>query len=128
LKEVIYVCNEIRTKIELTDDREENEQKFLDLVKIKYQEWKYEKEYRLLLPLDKCEQIENYNFYSFGNNLQIRVIVLGCRFDHEENGETISELANQLDVVVIPTRSAWQDYRIHKCGRTENYYKLLRKT
>ena len=28
LKEVIYVCNEIRTKIELTDDREENEQKF----------------------------------------------------------------------------------------------------
>lgn len=128
LKEVIYVCNEIRTKIELTDDRKENEQKFLDLAKIKFKEWKYEKEYRLLIPLDKCNKIDKYYFYSFGNNLKISQIILGCRFDHEEGGETISELAKQLDVVIIPTRSAWQDYRIHKCGRTEKYYKLLRKT
>jgi hypothetical protein len=126
LIEVIYVCNEIRTKIELTNDSKENEQKFLDLAKIKFQEWKYEKEYRLLIPLAKCEQKEKYFFYPFGNNLKISRIILGCRFDNEENEETISELAKQLDVVIIPTRSAWQDYRIHQCGtKTEKYRKLL---
>lgn len=123
---VTYVCNEIRAKIELTDDQDDNEQKFIDLAKIKFQEWEYEKEYRLLVPLEECEKENGYYFKYFGDNLQLRKIVLGCRFNHKKKKIRIAELAKQLGVDIIATRYAWKDYLIHKDGnKTEQYRKLL---
>lgn len=123
LLKVTYVCNEIRTKIELTDDQNDNEQKFLDLAKIKFQEWEYEKEYRLLVPLEDCERENGYYFISFGDNLKLRKIVLGCRFNHKKQEIRISELAKQLGVDIIATRPAWKDYLIHQCGTWTKQYR-----
>lgn len=125
LIEVKYVSTEIRTKFELTHDPNDNERKLLDLARIKYWGWKYEKEHRLLVPLKDCKQENGLYFISFGNNLKIRNIVLGCRFDHnKKNIEEISELAMQLGVDVIATRPGWGDYLIQECGtRTPQYRK-----
>jgi hypothetical protein len=124
LLKVTYSYNEIRTKIELRDDQNYNEQKFLELAKIKFHEWEYEKEFRLLVLLEDCEKENGFYFISFRDNLKIKEIVLGCRFKDDIN--KILELAKQLGVDIIATRPAWKDYLIHQCGtRTGEYWKLL---
>jgi Protein of unknown function (DUF2971) len=123
LLKVTYVSSEIRTKIELTDDNNDNERKLLDLAKIKFREWEYEKEFRLLIPLKDCQQEKGIHFTSFGDNLEIRKMVLGCRFKHKEQGRKISELAKKLGLDIIATRPGWENYLIHQCGTTTEHYR-----
>ena len=127
LIKVAYDSSEIREKFKLTDDPKENEHKFLNLAGKKFQEWKYEKEYRLLVRLKDCIQEKGLHFFPFGNNLRIKEVVLGCRFNHKANSEIISRLANKLNAKIIPTRTGWEDYRIHKCGTRDKLYQDLNK-
>jgi hypothetical protein len=124
---VSYVTEEIRKQFELTDSQEENERKFLDLAETKFQEWSYEKEYRLLLQLGECIQENGLYFISFSDNMRLTEIVLGCRFDHDKDRERISELAKRLGVNIIPTRPGWEDYRIHQCGTKTELYQNMTK-
>jgi hypothetical protein len=128
LVKVLYDANEVREKFNLTDDPEKNEGKFLNLAGKKFQEWKYEKEYRLLVRLKDCILESGMYFIPFGKNLIIKEIILGCRFDHKKNKEKVLKLANQLDAEIIPTRPGWQDYRIHQCGTTTQMYRNLGKS
>ena len=119
-----YTPNEIRTKFDLTDDQEENERKFLSLVKVKYQEWIYEKEHRILVKLEDCKKDDKHYYMPFGDGLELKEIVLGCKFDHKKQKETVLRLKNKLHVEVIrATRPGWEDYKIHECGTTTNQYK-----
>jgi hypothetical protein len=121
-----YTPNEIRTRFDLTDDREENEKRFLSLAKVKYKEWIYEREHRILIRLEDC--IEDcildgkLYFIPFGDRLKLKEIVLGCKFNHKRNKETILELKNKLNAKVIATRPGWEDYKIHKDGTKTNQY------
>ena len=122
LLKVDYVIKEIRTKFDLTGNLAEDEQRFLNLAKVKFQEWSYEKEFRLLISLGVCITEDNMNFVPFGDGLKLKEIVLGCRFDHKAMKEKILELANKLDAKIIPTREGWEDYRIHQCGTKTKWY------
>jgi len=124
LKKVDYVSNPIRTEIELSHDQDENERNLLELAGVKYEGWKYEEEHRLLVPLKDCPQENGLYFIPLGDNLKIRNIILGCRFDHDEknNVEEIKELAMGLGADVIATRPEWQGYRIQKCGTKTALY------
>lgn len=121
---VKYTSKNMRTKFDLTDDPGENEKKFLNLAKIKYQEWGYEKEYRILLKLEDCTLDKGLYFMSFGDRLKIKEIILGCRFNKKDI-KLISVLADKLNIKVknrIATRPGWEDYKIHKCGtKTKNF-------
>ena len=64
-----YTPNEIRTQFDLTDDLEENIKKFLNLAKVKYKEWLYEKEHRILVRLEDCIMDDNLYFIPFGDRL-----------------------------------------------------------
>jgi hypothetical protein len=122
---VSYSTSEIRNKFDLGDDQKENEKLFLKLASKKFQEWKYEKEYRLLVQLNDCEIVKGRGYFiSFGNNIKIKEIILGCRFDHHKNRGEILDLARQNKAEVIATRPGWEDYRIHRCGtRTAQYHR-----
>jgi hypothetical protein len=129
LFKVTYSYIEDRTKIELTDDKNYNEQKLLDLAKIKFHEWEYEKEFRLLVLLGDCKKDKDGHFISFGNNLKLREIVLGCRFNYNKHRRIISDLARQLGGDIIATRPAWKYYFINRSGvRTEQYRKILEES
>lgn len=119
---VDYASDEIRTKFDLSKDNKENECRFLDLAKIKFREWKYEKEYRLLLELDRCVKDGSLYFHPFNEDLKIKEVVLGCRFDHKTNRNKVKELATKIGVQVIATREGWEDYRIHECGTKTPWY------
>lgn len=118
-----YTPNEIRTQFDLTDDLEENIKKFLNLAKVKYKEWLYEKEHRILVRLEDCIMDDNLYFIPFGDRLKLKKIVLGCKF--KGNKETILELKNKLNAEVIVTRPGWEDYKIHEDGTNTNQYKEI---
>lgn len=122
LLKVDYVSSEIRTRFKLTGNVKEDEHRFLGLAKVKFQEWKYEKEYRLLVDLNNCRKEDGLYFLPFGNALKLKEIVLGCRFNHKAMKEKILELASRHNARIIPTREGWEDYRIHQCGTKTNYY------
>jgi len=123
LLKVDYVSSEIRTKFELSGNPIEDERKFLDLAKIKFQEWKYEKEYRLLVELAECKNENGMFFITFSDTLKLKEIVLGCRFNHDIERDRIIELAGRLNAQIIPTREGWEDYRIHQCGTKTSQYR-----
>ena len=108
--DVVYDADPIRKQFDLTNDPRINEKLFLDLAKIKYQEWHYEKEYRVLVKLEECTKIDGHYFIQFKDRLKVKEIVLGCNYDN--NKEYVIELAEQLDAKVIPTRMEMQGYRI----------------
>jgi len=117
-----YTPNNIRTQFDLTDEPEKNEKRFLSLAKVKYKEWLYEKEHRILVKLENCIKENKLFFIPFSNSLRLKVIVLGCKFDYKSNKETIIKLRKKLNAQVIATRPGWEDYKIHiDGGRTPQY-------
>lgn len=123
LLKVEYDPSEIRKKFNLTDNPTENENEFLDLAKVKFKEWEYEKEYRLLVNFKNCLLDKGQYFITFSDNLVLRKIVLGCRFDHKKNKELIKKIAYDLKVKVVATREGWEDYHIHECATKTSWYK-----
>ncbi len=119
-----YTPNNIRTQFDLTDEPEENEKKFLSLAKVKYKEWLYEKEHRILVRLENCivDKKNELFFIPFSKSLKLKVIVLGCKFDYKSNKETIIKLRKKLNAKVIATRPGWEDYKIHIDGRRTPQY------
>jgi len=123
--ELTYTSNKIRTKFDLTADPGENEKRFLSLAKVKYQEWKYEKEHRILVKLEDClpPDSKGCRFLPFGDRLKLKEIVLGCKFDHKKEKTKIKDFKIKLDAKVMPKRAGWEDYKIHVCGYWTDQYK-----
>ena len=59
---VEYDSNPIRKQFDLTNDIKTNKNLFLELAKIKYINWQYEKESRILIRLNDCTKINNHYF------------------------------------------------------------------
>jgi hypothetical protein len=129
LKKVKYDFTNIRTKFELSDDQSDNEQKFLDLAEIKCHEWGYEKEYRMLVPLNDFDPEKGFHIFPFGDNLKLREIVFGCRCKDPNEVKIILHYANKFSVDIIATRAEFEGYRINKDGTTtEKYRKLMQRS
>ncbi len=111
---VDYNPDPIRKQFELTNDSKINEKLFLGLAKVKYQEWHYENEYRILVKLKDCTKIDGHYFIQFEDRLKVKEIVLGSKYDN--NKEYVLELAKRLDAKVIPSRMEWQGYKIKPRG------------
>lgn len=116
--DVDYDPNPIRKQFDLTSDFYINKNKFLDLAKIKYKNWKYEEESRMLVKLDTCTKIDGCYFIGFGNNLKVKEVRLGADFDYKANSvEYILKLsALYPGAEVIPCRLERQGYNINRDG------------
>ena len=125
IKKVKYISK--RVKIDLTKSNEENEKLFLKRLAFrKYKNWKYEKEYRMWVELNKCKKDEDSEggyYVEFNENLKIKEIILGCRFNYERKAEKIKELAKINDVsIIIPTREEWSWFRVNPCGTKQGKF------
>jgi len=111
--EVTYVSELDRVKLELTDNQKTNEDLYCSLAAKKYIGWKYENEYRILVPLEhkSCP-----HFLNFDGELKVEKIVLGCKFNKEDK-EYMSKLALKFKAELIDTREAWEGYKINKRGK-----------
>jgi hypothetical protein len=116
--EVEYSDSPLRVQIELSEDSENNEDVFFGLAKTKYHKWKYENEYRILVALRDCIEIDNHHFLPFHERLRVKEIILGCYYDN--NREYIVWLAKQFKANIIATRMEWKGYKINRCGTRTN--------
>jgi hypothetical protein len=102
-----------RIKMDFTN-RDEKEI-LLKLARIKYENWDYEQETRMIIDLTKCTKIDGHYFYPFENVLKLREIILGCKFDNSI--EYVITLANKYGAEIIHGRRAYGNYSIIKDGR-----------
>jgi len=124
IRRVEYVSE--REKLELTSDDKENEKLFLNKLGFKKQKgWEYEKEHRMWVELKNCQKdvhSEN-NYIKFNDNVKIKEIILGCRFDYRKKADEIKELARKNGIsIIIPSREEWSGFRINPCGTKQRRF------
>ena len=126
--EVEYAEDPIRRKIQLTGVHETDEKLFLDLARVKYKEWHYEKESRILVKLEPEMRVHmtcpdrDYYFLSFADGLKVTEIVFGCKFNDEREKGKIKNLAGQFGAKITYTRPEWQGYNINPDGSKNELY------
>ncbi len=128
--EVDYTSDEKRTKFELTNEIDD-EKKFLELAKKKYQEWEHEKEYRILVNLEKGDLDEDEDdgcyYMPLRDRLKIKEIVLGCRAKNTGKEEDIVKFAKKLNADIRQVRTEWVGYKMHRCGTGTDYFQNMLK-
>lgn len=126
--DIDYDPSPIRKQFDLTSDSKINEKLFLELAKVKYHKWEYEKESRLLLKLKNCIKIDGHFFVQFGSNLRVKEVRLGSAYDYEINSsEYIFKLATDRGANIIPCRLERQGYKINRDGRIAGMFEKIKK-
>lgn len=82
------------------------------LLTTKFRGWNYEREHRMLVELHKMQREDGLYFCPFGNELQLREVILGVRC--KESLTTMRELVGKQSpsVTCIDTRLAWKFFNI----------------
>lgn len=117
LIDVDYSTSPLRRQIDLTDNPSTDEELLLKLARIKYKNWGYELESRILIKLEHCTYIEDHYFIPFSDTLKVAEVRLGSLFVYDNSTEFyICKLAEDLEAEVIPSRLQWQGYMINRDG------------
>lgn len=116
----VTYSEKLRPKFDLIDDYQKNRDQFFDLAKIKYINWHYENEYRIIKKLDECDFDKNENMYflKFGKEIKLKKVILGCNFkfnDRQKIFNALQEYGHEIDL--IRARKNWGEYKISKDGR-----------
>ena len=88
------------------------------LISTKYESWKYEREWRLLLELNKSHNEGGLYFSQFGQSLKLVEVILGSLCDF--NLKKMRDLVNSRHKAVVTYRArlAFRSYRIIPKGST----------
>jgi hypothetical protein len=99
---------------------------------IKYKGWSYEKEHRFFVKLDECISIEGNYFLKFGNDLDLKKVIIGPehpsknRKNYLQTAKYIIELVKNNCAELIVSRAEFGGYRVVRCGFwTPRFEKLL---
>ena len=130
IKEVQYPSE--RKKISL-DPQAVTPSEYIDAVGfIKYESWSYEKEHRFFVKLDDCIYIEGNYFLKFGNDLNLKQVIIGPEHpsknkrNYIQAARYIAALVKQTGAELMVTRAEFGGYRVVRCGLwTPRFEKLL---
>ncbi len=99
---------------------------------IKYEGWSYEKEHRFFVKLDDCIYIEGNYFLQFGNDLDLKKVIIGPEHpsrnkkNYVQTARYIMRLVKQTDAELTVSRAEFGGYRVVRCGYwTPRFVKLL---
>jgi hypothetical protein len=99
---------------------------------IKYEGWSYEKEHRFFVKLDDCIYIDGNYFLKFGNDLNLKKVIIGPAHPSEnkknyiQTARYIAELVKQTGAELMVSRAEFGGYRVVRCGLwTPRFEKLL---
>lgn len=101
---------------------------------IKYKGWEYEEEHRFFVKLDDCENIEGNYFLKFGNDLELKKVIIGPahpyknRKNYTQTARYIAELVKQTGAELIVSRPEFGGYRVIRCGTWTPKFKELLNT
>lgn len=99
---------------------------------IKYEGWSYEKEHRFfVLLLDDCVCIEGDYFLKFGNDLELKKVIIGPQHpsrnkkNYIQTAKYITELVKQTGAELMVSRAELGDYRVVRGTWTPKFEDLL---
>ena len=99
---------------------------------IKYEGWSYEKEHRFFVKLDDCICIQGNYFLKFGNDLDLKKVIIGPEHpsknkkNYIQTARYIIEMVKQTGAELMVSRAEFGDYRVVRCGYwTPRFEKLL---
>ncbi len=130
IKEVKYPSE--RKKVSL-DPQTVTSSEYIEAVGfIKYEGWSYEKEHRFFVKLDDCMCIEGNYFLKFGNDLNLKKVIIGPEHpsknkkNYTQTARYIIDLVKQTGAELVVSRAEFGGFRIVPCGYwTPRYKKLL---
>lgn len=87
------------------------------LLRTKYEDWKYEAEYRRIVDLDNTWKADKLHFWPFGRDLELREVVLGarCKTGKEQVEDHFGDGFNRIQLV--QARPAFQTFNVVKDRR-----------
>lgn len=132
IKEVKYPSE--RKKISL-DPQTVTPSEYIEAVGfIKYEGWSYEKEHRFFVKLDDCICIEGNYFLKFGNDLELKKVIIGPSHPYKntknytKTARYIIELVKKTGAELMVSRAEFGGYRIVRCGLwTPRFEQLLNR-
>lgn len=101
---------------------------------IKYNGWSYEKEHRFFVKLDDCISIEGNYFLRFGDDLNIKKVIIGPEHPSKNKkhyvrtARYITELVSEIGAELIVSRAEFGGYRVVPCGYWTPRFKNLLNT
>ena len=117
IKEVKYPSE--RKKISL-DPKTITPSEYIEAVGfIKYKGWSYEKEHRFFVRLDDCMCIEGNYFLKFGNDLNLKKVIIGPEHpsknekNYVQRARYIAELVKQTGAELIVSRAEFGGYWLY---------------
>lgn len=130
IKEVKYSSE--RKKVSL-DPQPVTPSEYIEAVGfIKYEGWSYEKEHRFFIKLDDCICIEGDYFLKFGNDLDLKKVIIGPEHpsknkkNYIQTARHIIDLVKQTGAELMVSRAEFGGYRVVRCGYwTPKFEELL---
>jgi hypothetical protein len=100
---------------------------------IKYKGWSYEKEHRFFVKLDDCVYIEGNYFLKFGNDLDLKKVIIGPEHpsknkNYKQTARYIAELVKKAGAELIVSRAEFGGYRVISCRTWTPKFKHLLNT
>ena len=115
LYQMEYSDKKIKADPKKLDDPDEEKAILDKMARRKYKHWEYEEEYRLLIDLTRVRREaanrSEHDFFSFGEGLVLREVVLGCRYVGGENSALERQLLNE-GVAITTARPAFRTFRM----------------
>ena len=129
IKKVVYPPKRERVSL---DPQTVTPSEYIEAVgSIKYEGWSYEEEHRFFVKLDDCICIEGNYFLKFGNDLDLKKVIIGPEHpsknkDYTRTARYIMELVKQTGAELMVSRAEFGGYSIVRCGYwTPRFEKLL---
>lgn len=114
LKKVSYVGDRKRMQIGRSLSSHGIEPDLLSkIVRYKYNEWSYEREYRGIVPLEEKDS-SGLHFVDFSESFVLREIIIGARCKRTPAGFRNLLLPYKNEVKVIKSRLAYQSFKVVK--------------
>jgi Protein of unknown function (DUF2971) len=113
LHEVKYIDSR-STKIRKGDDFSKAMKStifFHEISTTKFAHWSYEKEQRLIRPIEDCVEDGGLIFMPIGSECRLSKVYLGARFDKSKISELVTHI-KPYDVQIKMKRPAFRDFRV----------------
>lgn len=117
LRKVKYVRDRVQHNGRLTEGDVEK------LLLTKYEDWRYEKEYRVFVPLKTPDGADNLFYTDFHNNLKLKTVIIGV--NSTLNFSDVSDLLGNPDGE-IEVFKAGADYHKFEMTRTRNINQIVK--
>lgn len=106
LKKVSYVKYRLKYDLINSSDR------INKLLTTKFYHWSYEKEHRIIIPIDKLTAENGLYFESFSNKIKLKEVIIGCQSKLTQS-DILKEFKMKPDNVrIINTRPAFRQFKI----------------